>query len=421
MIATALSRLALVISVIVAGLYWAPIESTGAASRPTVKTIATGLTDLPCRSSVIAAKNNVAVIAYLNDGAISTRRTINGGLSWESVRTISPAGNEDLYNTNVDCSVQITATAKYFYVGAYIVTEYDSPGFYQFWRSVDGKKWTRSGRIVDVSPQLTQVMIAATKSTLHLAGVSKIIGNPECLIDESIVCEISFPLKVIEIPEATMIARQPIELDSSTTWDETEWAGFAIAGGDSVVVTWSNSIEWFSAFRASANTWRTPSSFVAFGSSGVPVETFYEARVSIAGKGGLMAYSGTYDGVLRWRWTTNGGKSWGRERARNDSSWDYAMVRNVWAAGGSYRVAVERWDDSVSWKKSDVYRVSSSGAARLWTAPQNHSVVGGIYAKGRSIVLTRKPYYDPANCTVSEITGLDCDPVLYAIYGYTSP
>ena len=419
------STLSISIAIAVCLTGFGDVENVVAASRPSSKTIATGIEDLPCRNSFIAVKKNVTAVAYFKDGNIATRRSINGASSWEPVRTIALADGEDAFseNTDVDCSVQIVATSSAFYVGAYLKVDIDLPGYYQFWKSFDGRSWSRAGQLMDSEPQMSQVIIAATANRVFLAAIRKITANPECLVDQTVWCENSYPLQVYEVTEKPMTIGSPVTLGDGVLVDDSGWGAFALAGGDSIIATWSDSVNQYRAIRKSSKVWSAPAGFMTWW-GGSPVHQGFETRVATSGTKGILAWAGTSDSVLRWRMTTNGGRTWGAQRIKNDSTWGWSMVRNVWATGTTFRVAVERWDDAYSWISSDIYRISNSGATRLWRAPAGQSVIGGAFAQARSIVVTRKAAYDPMGCDQDEWGNLvNCsdDLMVYSLYSYSSP
>jgi hypothetical protein len=71
--------------------------SAEALSRPAAKTIATGLSEVPCRYALLASKGTTAVVAYLDGETLKTRRSLNAGVTWESVRTISLNESEGFF------------------------------------------------------------------------------------------------------------------------------------------------------------------------------------------------------------------------------------------------------------------------------------------------------------------------------------
>jgi hypothetical protein len=376
--------------VVLAGLITPP--SVEALSRPAAKTIATGLSDIPCRYALLASKGTTAVVAYLNGETIKSRRSLNAGVTWESARTISLGETEGSF---YGPCIAVVATSTYFYVVAdtaatvqvdpacedqyvdevLVACETIDTSTLRFWRSADGKTWSQVRQMdstsIDefrVSATATQVFLAA-----YEANVASDCGEEDCPADTTTI-------NVYESGANNLTFGAATELVTDVATYDDDTAMFQLGGGSIATLTWIDS-EGTSYIRArsGARNWRSARSLGSYTT---------EAVSASSGKSIFVSWSPESASSFRWTMSSNSGSSFSSSKLKADSYYDWAQIRNVWAIGAKYGVAVYRWD-SIRNPVTDIYTSTATSSTKRWSMRSGEICVGGAYVKSKVLVVAR--------------------------------
>lgn len=397
------------ISLILTLFYPSPTQAAGAGVGSTEY--------IPCRYSLIAAKGANAVIAYstqkvtLDPDTLSEYysdvivvKNVSSKGSITSTRTIALLPTESL--SDAENCIAVVATSSYFYIAAGVINQVqDDPDcvedyeveppvtcavtiteYLQFWRSTNGTTWSRTGRLEGIPA--SDVRVAATAS-LVLVVTATPGTDPECvpgavdgdgyLVED---CEIDrASIQVRESSSTSMSFRAPIELADDAELPDG-YMQATISGGSVGILTWRNvNGEQFAATRKGSQSWtvKTKISNTTYG---------YAGTSASVGKTAVVAYVDEFSSRLSWRFSSNSGQTWASQKRTASLVTGEIYVRNAWAAGAKFYVALDRvpWEGNYY---SSVYQVTSSSAARKFTVSANESISGAIALGTRTILVTR--------------------------------
>ncbi len=413
-----------IFAALLAGLFTPP--SAEALSRPAAKTIATGLSDIPCRYALLASKGTIAVVAYLNGETIKSRRSLNAGVTWESARTISLSESEGSF---YGPCIAVVATSTYFYVVAdttatvqvdpacedqfidevLVACETIDTSTLRFWRSSDGKTWSQVKQMDSaamdefrVSATATQVFVAA-----YEANVTSDCGEEDCPADTTIVNVYESGANNLTFGAATELVSDVATYDGGTPM-------FQLSGGSIATLTWIDS-EGSSYIRArsGARSWRGAKLLGSFTT---------EAVSASSGRTIFAIWSPESASSFRWTTSSNSGSTFSSAKLKADSYYDWSQVRNVWAVGAKFGVAVYRWDSILN-PITDVYTSTSTSSTKRWSMRIGEVCVGGAYLKSKVLVVGRAETTSEGNWVWDEDLG-DYDWVegttTYSLYSYTA-
>jgi hypothetical protein len=413
--------------------------SAEALSRPAAKTIATGLSDTPCRFALVASKGTTAVVAYLDGDTLKTRRSLNAGVTWESARAINLSDNQ---GWGGPC-VAVVATSAYFYLVANTSTTVNvDPACEEFvdevyvgcdttdttalliWRSTDGKTWRGAGSMD--SAAIDDFRVSASPTQLFLATIRTSNVAPDC--DETLEdCPAdTTTVNVYETGTNNVVFGRALQLATDVSTDEDGLAWFDLGGGSIATATWTDTAgRTYMRSRTSARNWRTAMTLAA-GSE--------DANIAISassGKSVFVGWASDWTSSFNWSISANSGATFPRSTRKADSYYDGAQIRNVWPIGTSYGVAVYRYDWAYDpdYSVTDIYKASAPSKARassatyMWSMRLGEMCVGGVYVKSKVLVIARtettsdtESVWDEGLEEYVEVGG----DTTYSLYSYTS-
>ena len=393
-----------VLAAVIAGLITPP--SVEALSRPSAKTIATGLSDIPCRFALLASKgttaaNSIAVVAYLDGDTLKTRRSLNAGVTWESARAISLSDNQGWYGP----CVAIVATSTYFYLVAdtwttvqvdpaceeyvdeeYVGCETIDTDTLMIWRSTDGKTWRGAGSMA--SETIDEFRVSASPTQLFLAAISTSNAAPDC--DETLEEDCPADTTTVNVYETgtnNVVFGTALELATDVATDDDGSAWFSLGGGSIATATWTDAAGLtYMRSRTSARNWRTAINLAAGSEDG------NVAISASSGKSVFVGWASDWESSFRWSISANSGATFGRSKLKADSYYyDGAQIRNVWPIGTSYGVAVYRyqWEADYDYSVTDIYTATATSATKRWSMRYGEVCVGGVYVKSKVLVIAR--------------------------------
>jgi hypothetical protein len=404
-----------VLVAVLAGLITPP--SAEALSRPTAKTIATGLSEIPCRYALLASKGTTAVVAYLDGGALKTRRSLNAGVTWESARTIGLKESEGFYQDTLCVAVVATSTYFYLFADTYAEPQVDPAceqdcettitNSLRFWRSSDGKNWTQMRPIE--SSSIGEFRVSANATQLFLAVFKPNASDDECVED----CPAETgTISVYETGSNNVVFGQATELVTDAGYYDDETAAFLLGGGSIATLTWFNG-EGTSHMRSrtGVRNWRR-ANVLGANSEGVSASS---------GKSVFVGYTSYAASSFRWNISATSGSTFPRSKVKADSTYSSAQIRNVWSIGASYGVAVYRWNSIGS--ITDIYLATSTSATKRWSMRASEVCVGGTYVNSKVLVVARMAIDSGGEWVwdedLEQYEYVEGD-ITYSLYSYTS-
>ena len=417
---------------VLAGLMTPP--SAEALSRPAAKTIATGLSDVPCKFALVASKGTTAVVAYLDGDALKTRRSLNAGVTWESARAISLSDNQAWD----DPCVAIVATSAFFYLIAdtrttvnvdpaceeyvdevYVGCDTTDTNALLIWRSTDGRTWRGAGSMD--SAAIDEFRVSASPTQLFLAAIRTSNVAPDC--DETLeACPAdTTTVNVYETGTNNVVFGRALQLATDVSTDNEDGvAWFNLGGGSIATATWTDTTgRTYMRSRTSARNWRTAMTLAA-GSEDANV-----AVSASSGKSVFVGWASDWTSSFRWSNSANSGATFARSKLKADSYYDGATIRNVWPIGTRYGVAVYRYDWAYDpdYSVTDIYTTTASTATKRWSMRLGEICVGGVYVKSKVLVIARTETTSGADWVwdedLEEWVEVGGD-TTYSLYSYTS-
>ena len=412
-----------VLVAVFAGLMTPP--SAEALSRPAAKTIATGLSDIPCKYALLASKGTTAVVAYLNGETIKSRRSLNAGVTWESARTISLSETEGSF---FGPCVAVVATSKYFYLVAdtratvqvdpacvdqyvdevLVACETIDTSTLRFWRSSDGKAWSQVRQMDSTS--MDEFRVSASTTQLFLAAYESNVAygcEEDCPPDTTTINVYESGINNVTFGKARELVTDVAVYDDDT-------AMFQLGGGSIATLTWIDSTGTsYIRSRAGVRNWRGARSLGTYTT---------EAVSASSGKSVFVSWSLESTSSFRWRMSANSGTSFSSYKQKADSYFDSAQVRNVWPIGAKYGVAVYRWD-SLFDPVTDIYSSTATSSTKRWSMRSGEICVGGTYVKSKVLVVGRTETTSAGEWVLNDDTGeyewVD-GTTTYSLYSYTA-
>jgi hypothetical protein len=407
--------------------------SAEALSRPAAKTIATGLSEVPCRYALLASKgttaaNSIAVVAYLDGDTLKTRRSLNAGVTWESARTISLSEDRGWNN---QC-VAVVATSTYFYLVAdtWVSVKVDptceeyvdenwvgcdtiDTSILLIWRSTDGKTWRGAGSMD--SSYIEEFRVSASPTQLFIAAMSRSNIAPDCDATAEECPADTTTVSVYETGTNNVVFGRAIELVTDVGSDAGGSALFLLGGGSIATLTWTDS-EGASLMRSriGARNWRAP---IVLGASQSPYSDGISAS---SGKSVFVAWTTPEASSFQWNVSVNSGSKFPGKKVKADSIYDSAQIRSVWPIGAKFGVAVyrwESWDDYGDYAVTDIYTATASSATKRWSMRLGEICVGGVYVESKVLVVGR---LETTVLTWDDDLGEYSESSTYSLYSYTS-